>query len=262
MLYWGYRSPWWLLHGDTLFDSGIGIEAASPSDLPAPYARDSVTQKLDQAQWRGQREHAGAGQGLAGGVAFRLGVEQPGRQGTMGGRVCDGHLPRQPVGPAVERHALALAAGTEANGRVHRLVEGPARLFRQSPLHPRRSAKNEPYGYCCTDGKRAFLALNNSCWKDSLLTLELNSAWGLSDGQTWDLYRWYPDAARLQGEAAGFGARASIALRPFEIVLLEVVPHGQTPSLNRDFESRPIPTEFCRGEPCDRNQRRPENPSA
>ena len=51
MLYWGHRSPWWLLHGDTLFDSGLGIEAASPSDLPAPHARDSVTQKLDQAQW-------------------------------------------------------------------------------------------------------------------------------------------------------------------------------------------------------------------
>ena len=50
ILYWGYRSPWWLLHGDTLFDSGIGIEAASPSSQPAPYARDSVTQKLDQAQ--------------------------------------------------------------------------------------------------------------------------------------------------------------------------------------------------------------------
>ncbi len=52
MGYWGYRSPWWLLHADTLFDSGMGIEAASPSDQPAAYARDSVTQKLDQAQWR------------------------------------------------------------------------------------------------------------------------------------------------------------------------------------------------------------------
>ena len=51
MLYWGYRSPWWLLYGDTLFDSGLGIEAATPTSQPAPYIRDSVTQKLDQAQW-------------------------------------------------------------------------------------------------------------------------------------------------------------------------------------------------------------------
>ena len=39
------------MHADTLFDSGVGIEAASPSDFPAPFARDSVTQRLDQAQW-------------------------------------------------------------------------------------------------------------------------------------------------------------------------------------------------------------------
>ena len=102
-----------------------------------------------------------------------------------------------------------------------------------------------PYGYCCSDGKRAFLALHNACWKDSLVPLELGSAWGLSDGQAWDLYRWYPDPARLQGEAAAFGAKASIALRPFEIVLLEIVPHGQSPSLNRDFPSQPIPLGFA-----------------
>lgn len=46
MLYWGYRSPWWLLHANTLFDSGIGIEAASPCDLPAPYARGSASGRL------------------------------------------------------------------------------------------------------------------------------------------------------------------------------------------------------------------------
>ena len=28
ILYWGHRSPWWLLHADTLFDSGSSIEAA------------------------------------------------------------------------------------------------------------------------------------------------------------------------------------------------------------------------------------------
>ena len=101
MLYWGYSSPWWLLHGDTLFDSGIGIEAANPSDLPAPYARDSVTQKLDQAQWHAPTsETAAAGQGLAGRLALRLGVEQPDRQGAMARRVCDGPLPRQPAWPS------------------------------------------------------------------------------------------------------------------------------------------------------------------
>ena len=48
MLYWGYRSPWWLLYGDTMFETGVEMEAASPGHMPAPYVRDGVTRKLDQ----------------------------------------------------------------------------------------------------------------------------------------------------------------------------------------------------------------------
>ena len=58
--------------------------------------------------------------------------------------------------------------------------------------------KQEPYGYCCTDGERAFLALYNCTWDDRLLSLKLNSAWELPDCQSWDLYRWYPDTVRLK----------------------------------------------------------------
>ena len=76
----------------------------------------------------------------------------------------------------------------------------------------------------CTGGKRAFLAIHNCSWCDNLLPLELNPAWGLPRGESWDLYRWYPDPARLQGNTAAFGAKAEIALRPFETVLLEDVP--------------------------------------
>ena len=105
--------------------------------------------------------------------------------------------------------------------------------------------KDEPYGYCCTDGKRAFLAIHNCCWKDTVPRLELNSAWGLPDGQAWDLYRWYPDPAKLSHQQETFGNTASIPLRPFEIVLLEAVPHGQAPTLDRRFDCKPIPTTFA-----------------
>ena len=47
-----------------------------------------------------------------------------------------------------------------------------------------------------------------------------------------------PDPARLQGKNGLHGAKASIALRPFQTVLLEVVPHGESPSLERVFASR------------------------
>ena len=109
--------------------------------------------------------------------------------------------------------------------------------------------KYEPYGYCCSDGQQAFLAINNGTWEDRELTLQLNSAWGLPDGKTWDLYRWYPQPARLapsddNAMSEGMDPNARMALRPFEVVLLEVVPHGASPALPRDLEQQPLPTGF------------------
>jgi hypothetical protein len=102
-----------------------------------------------------------------------------------------------------------------------------------------------PYGYCCTDGRRAFLALNNAGWDDRVLTLELNAAWGLPDDGAWDLVRWYPEPARLRGPAAACGPRVSLALRPFEVMLIEVIPAGSAPSLPRPLAVQPIPTAFA-----------------
>ena len=244
MLYWGYSSPWWLLHGDTLFDSGIGIEAASPSNFPSPYARDSITQKLDQAQ-RYASDVPPLGKDSLGVWLSdwewnsQVGKEQWQKAFVMD--LCRGSLLAQVwsdtawLSPPERKQMADFIALLKARPECF----GNSRFILGDPL------KGEPYGYCCTDGRRAILALNNCTWKDSSLPLTFNSAWGLPDGQTWDLYRWYPDPARLQGGAAAFGANASIILRPFEVVLLEVVPHGQSPSLNRNFESRLIPTVFA-----------------
>ncbi len=247
MLYWGYRSPWWLLYADTVFDSGLGIEASTPSDSPTPYARDSITQKLDQAQWNTMR----------GGDFPALGKDslgvwlsdwpwnsQIGKERWQEGFVmdlCRGSLLAQPWSDTAwlslpERRQMAEFV---ALLRARPKCFGNPRFVVGSPW------KNEPYGYCCSDGRRAFLALHNACWKDRALPLELNSAWGLPDASDWDLYRWYPQPARLRGENAAFGEKVSLGLRPFEIVLLEAVPHGQSPTLNRRFESTPIPTDFA-----------------
>jgi hypothetical protein len=122
------------------------------------------------------------------------------------------------------------------------LLKARPECFRNSRFILGNPWKDEPYGYCCTDGKRAFLAINNGVWRDSTLTLELNSAWGLPDGQRWNLVRWWPEAAQLGGE---HGSQATLALRPFEIVLLEVVPAGQPPTLGRSFEPQPMPAGFA-----------------
>ena len=184
-----------------------GIEAASPSDLPAPYARQSVIQKVDQAQWVANSDVPPLGKDS-------LGVwlsdwpwnSQIGKDRWQGGFV-DGHLPRQPAGPALDRHGVAFAARTPADGRFHRLVESPPACFGNSRFILGNPWKNEPYGYCCTDGRRAFLALHNGCWQDSL-SAGIELGLGTAGRQAWDLYRWWPDPARLQGEAAAFGAKS------------------------------------------------------
>jgi hypothetical protein len=243
MGYWGYRSPWWLLHADTLFDSGIHIEAASPSSFPAPYARDSVTQRLDQAQW-----HAGDVPPL-GKDSLGIWLSDWGWNSSIGKErweagmvmdICRGSLLAQIWSDTAwlsppERKQMA--------DFIDLLKERPA-CFANPRFILGDPWKDQPYGYCCSDGQRAFLALNNCAWSDTSLSLKLNSDWGLPNGQLWDLFRWYPSPARLVGDAPSFGGEVSIALRPFEVVLLEAVPRGESPSLDRQFRATPIPTGF------------------
>jgi hypothetical protein len=79
----------------------------------------------------------------------------------------------------------------------------------------------------------------------AVLRLELNSTWGLPENQPWDIYRHYPDPAKLQADRNGFGSTASISLRPFDVLLLEVVPAGQAPTLDRQFPVQPMASGFA-----------------
>jgi len=237
MLYWGYRSPWWLLDGDTIFESGLNMEAASPGPTPTLYPRDGVAVGLDQGQWWRQ-DVPPLGKDSLGvwlsdwGWNSRIGKERWQEGFVMD--LCRGSMLAQiwtdydwlsvPECKQLAEFIALLKARPECFGNPRFILGNPW--------------KREPYGYCCTDGKRAFLALNNCTWSDAIVPLELNSKWGLADGVRWDIYRWYPDPARLEG---GTGA---IALRPFEVVLLEVVPAGQPPALKRDFADRPMPVGF------------------
>jgi len=244
MGYWGYRSPWWLLHADTLFDSGIGIEAASPSSLPAPHARDSITQRLDQAQWHASDVPPLGKDSLGIWLSDWWWNSSVGKQRWQAGVVmdiCRGSLLAQIwsdtawLSPPERKQMAEFIA----------LLKARPECFANPSFILGNPEKDEPYGYCCSDGHRAFLALNNCAWRDSSLSLKLNSAWGLPDGQAWDLYRCYPDPAQLHGDAGPFGPEVSIALRPFEVVLLEVVPSGESPSPKHTFEVKPIPVGFA-----------------
>ncbi len=244
ILYWGHRSPWWLLHGDTLFDSGLGIEAATPSSQPAPYARDSVTQKLDQAQWSCV-DLPPLGKDSLGVWLSDWGWNSSiGKERWQEGVVMDMSRGSLLIQMWADRDWLSPPEWKELGDFISLLRARP-RCFANPRFILGSPWKDEPYGYSCADGARAFLALDNSTWKDSVLTLDLGPAWGLPAGRRWALYRWYPEPARLVGAGDTFGEKAEIALRPFEVVLLEAVEAGGPPALEREFSPRPIPAAFA-----------------
>ncbi|MFN8619256.1 MAG: hypothetical protein U0869_00740 [Chloroflexota bacterium] len=49
VLYWGFRSPWWLGVADAMFDKGLLMEAATVASAPARTVRHSLTTNVDQA---------------------------------------------------------------------------------------------------------------------------------------------------------------------------------------------------------------------
>lgn len=237
MLYWGFRSPWWLLFADTLSESGLQIEAANPGAFPTLYARDSITIGLDQAQWWCEDVPPLGKDSLGVWLSDWKWNSSVGKERWQEGFVmdiCRGSLLAQPWSDSNwlspdERKQMAefiglLKASPECFGNPRFILDNPW--------------KNKPYGYCCSDGKRAFVALNNCSWSDNNIKMELNSKWGLPDDKQWDIYRWYPNPAKLEEK------QNSIALRPFEVVLLELVPSGESPSLKRRFVSEAIPEAF------------------
>ena len=248
MLYWGYQSPWWLLHGDTIFEYGLpGMEAKQPASQPTPYARDSVIQRMDQGTRNSNTELSIPALGKDSlGVWLSLWEEWNGKIGK--------ERWQESLVMDICRGSMLLQIWTDTDWLTPperlqmadfiALMKARPECFRNSRWIAGDPWKNEPYGYCCTDGKRAFLAINNSCWRDSSVALSLNPEWGLPSNLSWDIYRWYPDPARLVGRKSGFGESASITLRPFEVVLLEVVPAGELPALDRRLKSVPIPAGF------------------
>jgi hypothetical protein len=243
MLYWGYRSPWWLLHADTLFESGLAMEASSPGPSPTLYARDSVTVGLDQGQWycndvpRLGKDSLGV---WLSDWSWNSSIGKERWQEGMVMDLCRGSLLAQPWSDCAwlsppERRQMA--------DFIALLKERPD-CFGNSSLIQGNPWRNEPYGYVCSNGKRAFIALNNCTWKDVAVELQLNPAWGLPGEAAWDIYRWYPDPARLQHAGAAIEKTVPFSLRPFEVVLLEAVPVGTTPSLDRSFVAAPLPKTF------------------
>ena len=224
ILYWGCHSPWWLLYGDTLFEPGIHVEAASPSPWPSLYARDGVTVGLDQAQVYAQDIPPLGKDSLGVWLSDWPWNSCIGKQRWQEGMVmdmCRGSLLMQPW---TDAHWLTPPERRQFARFLDLLRQRPEcfgnpRFILASPW------EHKPYGYCCGDGDRAFIAVTNPTWEDVRVSLQLGPEWGLARGAGYELYRHYPQPARLR-----FRDDPILLLRPYETVLLEAVPRGQAPT--------------------------------
>ena len=244
MLYWRYQSPWWLEHADTLFDIGTKIEAASFAPWPTFRARDSVTRRLDEARWMVKDIPTVGWDPLGIWLSDWPWNSCIGKEAWQTGMVmdlCRGQLLAQlwSDAPVLTPPERAQAAEFIA------LLKARPECFANSRFILGNPWKNEPYGYCCSDGRRAFLAINNGVLRDTTVELRFGPALGLPQGKRWDLYRRYPLPAQLRQGGQGFTSSARLPLRAMEIVLLEVVPQGEAPTLDRKFDIQEMPVTFA-----------------
>ena len=244
MLYWGYRSPWWLLDADTIFEPGLFLEGAHPGGTPTLYVRDSVTQGLDQAHYYCQDIPWLGKDSLGIWLSDWWWNSSIGKARWQEG-FRDGHGPRQSLAADLGRLGLAFAARVAADGHAFQARESTTPLLRQQPLHPRQSLE-----------KRALRLLLHRRPPGVLLSEQLHverprappatqfclgtAGWsrvGICTAGIRSRRIWPPELRLWQKQV-------DLAMRPFEVVLLEAVPKGEKPALDRPFADQPLPTSF------------------
>lgn len=231
VLYWTFRSPWWLRFADTMFDKGLKMELASPSTTPSAVYRQSINLHLDQAARHASLIPLPLQDSLGlwwGNVALtnRFGKEEWRDAFLL--ELARGGLLMQCWGDvdlldADDRRFLA-DVSTWAKGL------GPAFLT-TTPVagDPRRA---EPYGYAQRAGDTAVVTLFNPSFETREASVDLSSL-SLPDGDyvVAELYP-FPGLTSLELFSEGV-----VPLEPFEVRCLEVAPSAIR--MGRAHQERP-----------------------
>jgi hypothetical protein len=241
MWYWGIRSPFFALHGDSIFESRIRMEGASTGDYPALYFRDAVTLAVDQ------------------GVHFND-LIPPMNKDSLGIWLTDtwwGNAMRKERWR--EALVMDLARGNllfpqlwgelrwfnkedvEFLARIQKLAKLNERLFYKRNTILGDPWNNEVYGYTYFVGSHGFIFMNNVEFQSRPVRLGLDESIGLrvSKGANLRIVSHFPDRADLHfaGES-NFRAGQTVEtwLRPFEVAMWEVGLEGQ---VRKETETSP-----------------------
>jgi len=232
MWYWGLRSPFWALHGDTIFESGLFMEGSGTSAFPSLHYRDSVTLAQDQN-------------------ACHAATVPPVAKDSLGVWLADTRWGNY-LGRERWREALVMDLGRgnllfpNLWGDVYllddedvRFLADMSRLARGNEdllLQPRRligdPMTNGPYGYAYFKETRGLVFLNNVHFTSREVSLDLGPALGLAatGGRKLRVRSLFPETRRIQGENGAdprVGETLRLYLRPFEVLMLEIgAAHG------------------------------------
>jgi len=239
MWYWGCSSPFWALHGDTIFESGLHMEGSGTSAFPTLYYRDSVTLAQDHTAQYARNIPPIAKDSLGVWLADTRWGNFMGKERWREALVMDlgrGSL----LFPNLWGNLYHLT--DEDVGFLARLT-ALARKNESLFLHRRNilgdPARNEVYGYAHCQGTHGFLFLNNTHFAARKAELRLDQSLGLDakPGTPLRVVSYFPAPARLlRPDLAGYkvGDVLEIWLRPFETLMLEVTPPA------RDNSSLPV----------------------
>jgi hypothetical protein len=247
MWYWGVRSPFFLLYGDSIFEKRITLEAASTGDHPALFFRDAVTLALDQ------------------GTQFAEFIP-PMCRDSLGIWITEtrwGNSMRK------ERWQEAAVMDLGRGSLLFPQIWGDLTLFDDQDVEflawIQKFAKqnegilercmpilgdpwkNEMYGYSHCQGGRGLLFMNNAEFAARKVNLRLDESIGLNTpaGSRLRLIEHFPGRAELiDVNASSFESGQAIEpwLRPFEVALWEVVPEGHQTNLPQALIRRTLPT--------------------
>jgi hypothetical protein len=229
MWYWGVRSPFFALRGDSIFESGLFMEGSGTSWFPTLYYRDSVTLNLDQS------------------TQFAKTIP-PINKDSLGVWLADTRWGNF-MGNERWKEALVMDLGRgnllfpQFWGDIYLLndqdfnfiIELDSLAKRNESLFLRRRNilgdpwKNEVYGYANVQGSHGFLFINNVHFAARKAELRLGAEIGLqaTSGTPLEIVSHFPQKQRIVREdGSGFrvGDMTEIWMRPFEVLMLEVSP--------------------------------------
>ena len=237
MFYWGIRSPWWLLHGDTMFERGLLMEGATPADAPTKLLRQSVSLSFDQAT-----HHAWDKIPLRAGDSLGVWVSNNRRSSFMGKEgwqdawvmeIARGNMMSQIWGDlsnfdADDLHFMAqMSLWLKDNSHM---LHDPKQIL-GDPWKP------EPYGYSYFRGDTGAVFIYNPTFEQRNVSLQISNLLGNTparNGGSYNLNYVYPSAqggSMLNPWPLHADDKIDLCLDPFAVNMLQISDGSVDPPL-------------------------------